>query len=351
MTTTRRDWSRTERAGPVGLARAIVVALVLVLAIAAGAGGRGAARAQAVPAAGLDLDTSGNTATSLGPIDACTRVHAGAYFDVDIYVKDVPPIDGVQVTLQFDAAILRPVDYDVNLFLNVAPGSQVTRIEKPAAEPGTYTVAGFDFGQDSAESGSGAAIRITFEALSAGRSDVRVAELLMEDGGGSSVQPADGVGRFTGAMTSGVVGVDAACDAGPEPTPQPGRTPAPTPEPSSAAATATAEAGGPETAGDATAAAAASELTPGAAATGEAGAVQPGAAGAAGAAPTFRSDTRANSKTPGAVGQAGAAGDPQQGSTDSGFSLLWWLLIGVGALVLVGAGAVVWRRYGSARGG
>jgi len=213
------------RAG--GVARGFVVPaallLVLVLAIAAGAGGRGTARAQAVPAAGLDLDTSGNTATSLGRIDACTRVHAGTQFDVDVYVKDVPPIDGVQVTLQFDPAILRPVGYDASLFLNAAPGSNVTPLEKPAAEPGTYMVAGFDLGQDSAESGSGAAIRITFEALRTGRSDVRVTELLMVDDGGSPVEPADEVGRFTGTVTSGVIDVDAGRDAGQTPTPRPGQ--------------------------------------------------------------------------------------------------------------------------------
>jgi cohesin domain-containing protein len=324
------------------------------------------AHAETPPVVGVDLDTAGNSATSLGPIDGCTRVHAGTQFDIDLYVKNVPPIDGVQVTLQFDPAILRPVGYDTNLFLNSAPGSNVTRLEKPDAAAGTYVVAGFDLGQDSAEAGSGAAIRITFEALGAGSSNLQATQFLMIDASGAPVQPADAAGGFfAGTVTGGVVGVDATCDAGSAPTAQPGRTPAPTPEPSSDASTAAAVADtataishgvAPTSASGATPVAASSTASsPGAAApSASAGSASAGAgsgraasaqAGTPGTEPTFRSDTRPTSKTPPPSGQASAAG-AQSDTSGGGLSSLPWLAIAVGVVALAGAAAFAWRRFG-----
>ena len=331
-----------------------LLAALLLLAIAvAYPWPRQGVDAQTPPVVGLDLDSSGNTATSLGPIDSCTRVHAGDQFDVDVYVKDVPPIDGVQVTVRYDPAILRPVSRDVKLFLNVKPNSNVSDFQKPVEVPGEYLVAGFDFGEGAAEPGSGAAIRITFEALAAGTSDLRATDFMMVDAGGAPVQPADAGGRFTGTVTGGGVAVDAVCGTGPAPSPQAGNTPAPAGGTATAVSTASDLTPGAASTGTAETALAASTgtaETAQAASTGTAETAQAGSTAGVTAEPTFRREARAASKTPGRSGDSGATEDQQRGDGGDGFSPLWWLPIGVGVLLLAGGAAVAWRRYGQRRG-
>ena len=357
MTSTGQRSSRRARAGSGGITPAFVVlvAPLLALAIAAVAvGGQGAARAQAAPVVGLDLDAAGNTATSLGPIDSCTRVHAGDQFDVDVYVKDVPPIDGVQATVHYDPQLLRPVSSDVKLFLNVKPGSNLSGLPKPSQDPGAYLIAGFDLGGDTAEAGSGAAIRITFEATAAGTSDLQATDVIIIDAGGAPLQPHVAGGFFTGTVTGGVVAIDAVCDTGATPTPEASTTAEPTSEASATAPSGTAvpsALAGTATsaAGTATAASAVGELTPGAASTGAAGTAQAGSTAGAAAEPTFQGEARAASKTPRGAGGPGATQDQQRDGGGDGFSPLWWLPIGAGVLLLAGGAAVAWRRYARGR--
>jgi hypothetical protein len=191
--------------------------------------------AQAQPVVGVDLDPSGNTSTSLSAVDACRSVTSGQRFDVDVFARDVPAIDGLQATLSYDPTILRPVEQDVNLFLASASGSDVVDFSKPAPnKPGEYVVAAFDFGQNAAESGSGAIIRVGFEALSQGRSPITVGDVKMVGADGEPVQPADTDGRYLGQVISGVVAVDLPCQVPTEPAPteaREGPTAAPTLQP------------------------------------------------------------------------------------------------------------------------
>jgi hypothetical protein len=165
-------------------------------------------------------------------------VPQGQRFDVDVFVRDVPAIDGLQATLAYDPAILRPVEQDVNLFLASASGSNVEDFSKPApGRTGDYIVAAFDFGQNAAESGSGTVIRVSFEALSQGRSPMTVGDVKMAGADGEPVQPADEAGRYLGQIVSGVVAVDLPCQAPPEPAPtevQGAATTAPMSQPGSA---------------------------------------------------------------------------------------------------------------------
>jgi len=181
-------------------------------------------RAQAQPVVGVDLDPSGNTSTSLSAMDACRRVARGQRFDIDVFVRDVPAIDGLQATLSYDPAVLRPVEQDVNLFLASASGSNVVDFSKPApGRAGDYIVAAFDFGQNAAESGFGAIIRVSFEALSQGQSSITVGDVKMVRADGEPVQPADSAGRYLGQVVSGVVAVDVPCQVPTEAAPTEGR--------------------------------------------------------------------------------------------------------------------------------
>lgn len=181
-------------------------------------------RAQAQPVVGADLDPSGNTATSLSAVDACRSVTGGQRLDVDVFVRDVPAIDGFQATLSYDPAVVRPVQQDVNLFLAAAGGSDVVDLSKPAPNRlGEYVVAAFDFGQNAAESGSGTVARVTFEALSPGRSPITVGDVKMVGADGEPVQPADSAGRYVGQVMSGTVAVDLPCQVPTEATPTKGQ--------------------------------------------------------------------------------------------------------------------------------
>jgi hypothetical protein len=210
---------------PVAAAIVVVVFPTLFLVTGVGVGLFGGhVQAQAQPVVGIDLDPSGNTATSLTDIDGCRRVAQGQRFQVDVFVRDVPAIDGVQATLSYDPTVVRAVEQDVNLFLASASGSNVVDFSKPApAGPGQYVVAAFDFGQNAAESGSGAIIRVGFEALSQGQSPITLGDVKMVGADGQPVQPADSTGRFLGQVISGVAAVDLPCQVPTEPAPTEGR--------------------------------------------------------------------------------------------------------------------------------
>jgi len=181
-------------------------------------------RAQSQPVVGVDLDPSGNTSTSLGALDDCRPVARGQQFEVDVLVRDVPLIDGFQATLSYDPAVVRPVQQDVNLFLASAGGSNVVDFSKSApGRTGEYIVAAFDFGQNAAESGSGTVARVTFEALSPGRSPITVGDVKMATADGEPVQPADSAGRYVGQVISGTVAVGLPCQVPTEAAPTEGR--------------------------------------------------------------------------------------------------------------------------------
>lgn len=57
----------------------------------------------------IDADPTGNTSTSLGPIDGCIRVEEGAQFDVDVVVDSIPrerQLIGWQMVVRYDPALL-----------------------------------------------------------------------------------------------------------------------------------------------------------------------------------------------------------------------------------------------------
>jgi hypothetical protein len=231
---------RDSRRGKLVALSPVVAAIVLAVfsgfsSLGAIGPSHGHVQAQARPAVGVDLVPSGNTSTSLAALDVCQQATSGQRFDVDVFVRDVPAIDGFQATLSYDPTILRPVEQDVNLFLASAAGSDVVDFSKPAPNrPGEYVVAAFDFGQNAAESGSGAIIRVGFEALSQGRSPITVGDVKMVGADGEPVQPADTDGRYLGQVISGVVAVDLPCQVLTEPAPteaREGPTAVPTPQP------------------------------------------------------------------------------------------------------------------------
>ena len=196
---------------------------------------------------GIDADPDGNTATSLGAIDACISVESGQIFDIDVFVANVNDLAGWQTTVIYDSSLLRIVDGDVRFFVAHDPESNLLDLSEPLPnQMGSYTMVVADFAPIPGESGDGVLGRLTMEAVGAGISDLRVSGTVLVDSQTGSIEDFDGDSLYDGATAGAKVSIDAPCPeitpvASPEPSPtitEPTATvPAVTPSPTLPTAT------------------------------------------------------------------------------------------------------------------
>ncbi|HET9477586.1 MAG TPA: cohesin domain-containing protein [Dehalococcoidia bacterium] len=128
-----------------------------------------------------DADISGNTATTLGPLNACTRAEVGSPVTVDVVVDAVPEdrgLIGFQFSILYDGNILTLTGVDSEFLLG-AKGSfePFEGIANPLPDSdGRYTYIVADLASnppfENIESGAGVLARLTFTTKSAGVSDV-----------------------------------------------------------------------------------------------------------------------------------------------------------------------------------
>ena len=142
---------------------------------------------------GIDVDTTGNTATALGQPDACREVAPGQGFDVDVYVTGVPVASGgaggligFSYNLLFDPAVVQVTAVDDNFL--IAAGGEASPYEVIDGDgtaggnsdplPGTTGNVRIDYLDlsSSVESGSGVLSRVTLRALGPGRSDLQITD-------------------------------------------------------------------------------------------------------------------------------------------------------------------------------
>jgi hypothetical protein len=202
--------------------------LTAVSALAAGAttitmGGIGEAQGQ--PSIGVDMDPTGNTATSLGPIDSCISVKEGDTFQVDIYVKDVVELLAWETYFRFDPSVVTIVDSDVQMFLASAPGSDVLDASEGLPDiDNLHRLAAADLALPHApDSGSGVLARLTLKAVGSGISPADVGGIdvdgdgrldlgpLLSDNSGEKIGPLGPEGFFAGAIANGTIAVDTPC--------------------------------------------------------------------------------------------------------------------------------------------
>jgi hypothetical protein len=140
----------------------------------------------------LDVNTQGNTATSLGPLDGCARVEPGGRIDVD-YVVDAIPDDraliGFQVEIRYNPDLLEVVAVDYDLML-AAVGSYQPFGGGDLTDPlpdsdGSYNLVVLDMASQTenpdqgtqeanVERGPGVLARITFQGKGSGVSEVNI---------------------------------------------------------------------------------------------------------------------------------------------------------------------------------
>ena len=170
-----------------------VLAVASVWALSNGPAGRamGAATEYEVDL-GMDVDTAGNTATSLGAQQTCgTLAAAGDTLAVDLVVRGIPPYDpvsdslgvaGFQLNLIYDPAVVNVVGQDAAMLLT-ADGESIlislgdgASAEAPDAD-GDFLMAEADMSANF-ESGDGVLTRITLRAVGEGASALHLTEAL-----------------------------------------------------------------------------------------------------------------------------------------------------------------------------
>ena len=203
---------------------------------------------QASTAVGVDADPTGNSATSLGKIDACVSVGAGQTFDVDIIVTDVADLAGWEVQFKYDASVLQVATTNVELFLAAAEAGRMLNLSQPVpGQPGNYRfiVADMTPGAAGGHSGSGALARVTLVAVATGTSFLTLDGVELGSLEAVPIGDVNGDGEFDGPIGYAQVWVGEPC---PSSLPTAVPTPSPTVRPQATAASPAAPSPTPTTA-------------------------------------------------------------------------------------------------------
>jgi hypothetical protein len=181
--------------------------------------------AQGTVTLGVDVDPTGNTATSLGTIEPCTSVGINDSFDIDIFITNVIDLLGWEAYFVYDPSVINVIGRNAQMFQAANAGSEVFDASEalPDAD-GQYRLAAVDIGEPPApDSGSGVLARLTLQAVGAGASPAALALLDINGDGKPDLGPSltdvqgDHIGDvnddalFDGPISSARIAVDTAC--------------------------------------------------------------------------------------------------------------------------------------------
>jgi Cohesin domain len=164
---------------------AAVAFALLSLAFAAGQGAALATHSSStIGLLAIDANPEGNTATSLGPINGCSRVETGAELNVDYVVDSIPqdrPMIAFEAEIRYDPQLLEVVAVD-NEFLLGAVGDYrpvAGLTDKLPDSDGKFRLSVLDAAsttdpEANVERGTGVLARITVSAKAAGVSEVGI---------------------------------------------------------------------------------------------------------------------------------------------------------------------------------
>ena len=209
------------------------LALMTALATLGSPPQRGRA-SQETTSVGVDADVAGNSATSLGQIDACASVAEAASFDVDVFVADIANLQGWQATVHYDPAVLQVAEVNVELFVaGTEAGRTLNLSDAVPDQDGAYNFVVVDVSPESvAHSGSGALARLSLKAVGAGMSFLTLSDVVFADPQANIIGSVDSDEIFDGPTGYAQVWVGEPCPGAlPSPTPAPPtETPEATPE-------------------------------------------------------------------------------------------------------------------------
>ena len=225
----------------------VIACLALMTALATlGSPARGRA-SQGTTSVGVDDDVAGNSATSLGQIDACASVAEAASFDVDVFVADIANLQGWQATVHYDPAVLQVAEVNVELFVaGTEAGRTLNLSDAVPDQDGAYNFVVVDVSPESvAHSGSGALARLSLKAVGTGMSFLTLSDVVFADPQANIIGSVDSDEIFDGPTGYAQVWVGEPCPGAlPSPTPvPPTETPEATPATTAASSSPTATLG------------------------------------------------------------------------------------------------------------
>lgn len=166
------------------MTRPFLISLVLLAGLTSAAlfSGASAQSGGTIRIIAIDAVTSGNTATSLGALNACVRAEAGQNVTVDLVVDAVPEdrgMIGFEIAIVYTAANLQVNASDSQFLLAAEPPYQPFEgLNDPVPDTdGQYQISVVDLQSNSTpgsniESGPGVLARITLEAKGTGLATV-----------------------------------------------------------------------------------------------------------------------------------------------------------------------------------
>ncbi|HEY5625875.1 MAG TPA: cohesin domain-containing protein, partial [Dehalococcoidia bacterium] len=166
----------------------------------------------------IDVDTSGNTATTLGTAEGCRSVAPLESFTIDIAIADWPAngdtLVGFEADLNYDPSVLSVTAVDYGMLLMAAGGTPVSFGEPVPDSDGIFLQSVFDIvGPE--ESSGGVLARITLEGQGAGQSELT----LTTPGAFIGTSEANGLYVPVDAVNRAWVAVDQSCVPGVQPGP------------------------------------------------------------------------------------------------------------------------------------
>lgn len=212
MSTTRLAAIATFAAAAVLLAASLLYGRII-----------GAADPGAMEAMSIDMDTVGNSATSLGPRDECIVASPGSTITLDVTAASVPvayPMLAFTFTLNFPAGVITVESANPNFLLASTPGSSLFDVSDPVPDAdGIWYSAVVDVSDSSivpSESGSGVLDRITLSVAPGAPAGVYL--LALSEAG--HVDPTS-TGHGPAAIHNAFLAVGTTCDVLPTVAPLP----------------------------------------------------------------------------------------------------------------------------------
>jgi hypothetical protein len=128
----------------------------------------------------FDMDPSGNTAAHVGTIEECVALaNVGDTAVVDLVVDQVPAdgLLGIDTNVLYNPAIVRVTAVQGDLMLAAGSGSSLVSFSEPVPDTnGDYRVSFMDTAV-AYESGEGAVVRLTFQAVGTGKSVISAEDI------------------------------------------------------------------------------------------------------------------------------------------------------------------------------
>ena len=162
---------------------------------------------------GIDADPSGNTATSLGSIEACTSISSGSSTTIDLFITDVSDLLGWNTDILYDSSLIAITNINVRMFQAADGHSNVFNASNPTPDSdGSFYASAVDLNAPPYEdSGSGVLARITVSALAPGISPLTVSNPTLTDVNGQPIGDTDGNGIFEGSIFNAEIAIDGPC--------------------------------------------------------------------------------------------------------------------------------------------